>query len=258
MGATKNRVPAFDDIVFEYRNREYGAYLLRKNYGRNMVIALFCGILLICGVVIVPYINRRALEGRVKKNEREVTVKLENLDQPGQAVIPPPTPPPPAEAVQQARYVPPVVVDSVKPEEMTQLMTADEAQEEIRDEEVVEYVEEIKEEVEEEESEPEPFVVVEEMPMYPGGDKALMEFIYENIRYPEVAMENNIQGRVFVKFCVTSKGTVDQISITKGVDPSLDKEAMRVVALLPAFKPGKQGGKPVPVWYSIQVRFELK
>lgn len=257
MEPIKNKPPAFDDIVFEYRNREYGAYLLRKNYRRNLVIALFTGILLICTAAIVPYLKTRAQESRVKKSEREVMVRLENLDQPEQAVIPPPAPPPPAEAVQQARYAPPVVVDSVRPEEMTQLMTADEAREDIRDEEVVEYVEEIKEEVQEEEPEPEPFVIVEEMPMFPGGDRALMEFIYEHIKYPEVAKENNIQGRIFLKFCVTSKGTVDLISITKGVDPELDKEAMRVVSILPLFNPGKQGGKPVPVWYSIQIRFQL-
>ena len=251
------KAPDFDDIVFENRNRKYGAYVLRKNYGRNVFIALFSGIMLMCIVVIGPYLKTRAFESMMKKSERQVEIRMENLEQPDQTVIPPPAPPPPSDAVQQTRYVPPVVVDSVRPEEMTQLMTADEAQVEIKNEEIVEYVEEVKEEVQEEESEPEPFVVVEEMPLFPGGDKALMAYINEHINYPEVAKENNIQGRVFVKFCVTSKGTIDQISITKGVDPELDKEAMRVVSILPPFKPGKQGGKAVPVWYSLQVRFQL-
>ncbi|HNR42089.1 MAG TPA: energy transducer TonB, partial [Bacteroidales bacterium] len=175
-----------------------------------------------------------------------------------QVAPPPPPPPPPQEAVQQSRYVPPVVVDSVKPEEAAQLMTADQAQVEVRDEEVIEFVQEVKEEVKEEEPEAEPFVVVEEMPMFPGGDAALLQFIAEHTQYPEVAKENNIQGKVIVRFCVTSKGTVDRVSVLKGVDPELDKEAMRVVTTLPPFKPGKQGGIPVPVWYMVPINFTLK
>lgn len=103
-----------------------------------------------------------------------------------------------------------------------------------------------------------PFVVVEEMPSFPGGDAELLKFIGENTKYPEVAKENNISGRVIVKFCVTAKGGVSQISILKGVSPELDEEAMRVVNMLPAFKAGKQGGKAVPVWYMVPITFTLK
>ena len=183
---------------------------------------------------------------------------MENLDQPNEKVPPPPPPPPPADVVQQQKYVPPVVVDSIKPEDVKQLMTADQAQVEVKNEEVVEVKTEVKEEVQEAEAEPEPFVVVEEMPMFPGGDVELLKYISEHTNYPEVAKENNIQGRVIVRFCVTSKGGVSQVSILKGVDPELDKEAIRVVNTLPAFKPGKQGGKPVPVWYMVPITFTLK
>jgi TonB family protein len=103
-----------------------------------------------------------------------------------------------------------------------------------------------------------PFVVVEEMPMFPGGDVELLKYIGENTRYPELAKINNIQGRVIVRFCVTAEGGVSLISVIKGVDPELDAEAMRVVETLPAFKPGKQGGKPVPVWYMVPITFTLK
>ena len=102
------------------------------------------------------------------------------------------------------------------------------------------------------------FVVVEEMPKFPGGDKAMMDFIYANIVYPETAKENNIQGRVILKFCVTYKGTVDKVTVLKGVDPDLDNEAVRVIKMLPTWKPGKQGGKPVNVWYNVPVTFQLK
>lgn len=253
------KAPAFDEIVFESRNKEYGAYRLRKKYSRNVLISLAIGIAIISTVIITPYLNAKAAESNAKRAERQVEIKMENLEAPTEQVAPPPPPPPPpADVVQQARYVPPVVVDSVKPEEEAQLMTAEEAQDEVQNTEVVDIPVEVKEEVQEAEVEEVPFVVVEEMPMFPGGDAELLKYIAENTIYPEVAKENNIQGRVIVRFCVTAKGGVSQVSVLKGVDPELDKEAIRVVNTLPPFKPGKQGGKPVPVWYMVPITFTLK
>jgi protein TonB len=253
------KAPGFDEIVFENRNKEYGAYRLRKKYSRNLLIGMIIGIIILGTAIIAPYINAKALENKQKRAEREVAIQMENLDQPDQNVEPPPPPPPPpAETVEQVKYVAPVIVDTVKPEEAAQMMTADQAQVEVKDEEVVAVVEEVQEEVKEEEAPAEVFVVVEEMPTFPGGEKALMEFIYANIVYPEIAKENNIQGRVILKFCVTYKGGVDQVQILKSVDPALDQEAIRVIKMLPAWKPGKQGGKPVNVWYNVPVTFQLK
>ncbi len=252
--------PAFDDIVFEKRNKEYGAYTLRKKYNRNVLIALLIGSVLIATAIITPYLNAKAAESKAKAEERQVIVEMENLDQPAENVAPPPPPPPPPQdVVQQAAYVPPVVVDSIKPEDEVQLMTADQAAVEVQDQEVVEEIAIVAEEIEEEEvEEAEPFVVVEEMPMFPGGEVELLKYIMEHTQYPEVAKENNIQGKVIVRFCVTAKGGVDKVEILKGVDPELDKEAIRVVKTLPAFKPGKQGGKPVPVWYMVPINYTLK
>ena len=259
MAKEKNNTPAFDDIVFEDRNKEYGAYRLRKRYNRNVTIALLIGILILATAVITPYLNAKASENKSKRAERQVQIKMEKLDQPNeQAPPPPPPPPPPTDVVQQQKYVPPVVVDSIRPEDVKQLMTADQAQTEVKNTEVVEAAQAVKEEVQEAEAEPEPFVVVEEMPMFPGGDAELLKYIGEHTQYPEIAKENNIQGKVIVRFCVTPKGGVSQVSVLKGVDPELDKEAIRVVNTLPAFKPGKQGGKPVPVWYMVPITFTLK
>ncbi len=115
----------------------------------------------------------------------------------------------------------------------------------------------VKEEVTDE-SATEPYVVVEEMPLFLGGDSALLKYIAENTKYPETAKKNNIQGRVILRFCVTEKGNVNRVSVLRGVDPEIDAEALRVVNSLPVFKPGKQGGKPVPVWYMVPVTFTLK
>jgi TonB family protein len=108
------------------------------------------------------------------------------------------------------------------------------------------------------EKEEAPFVVVEEMPMFPGGDAELLKYLGENTQYPEAAKANNIQGRVIIRFCVTAKGGVSQISVLKGVSPELDAEAIRVVSTLPEFQPGKQAGKAVPVWYMVPITFTLK
>jgi len=102
-----------------------------------------------------------------------------------------------------------------------------------------------------------PFVVVEEMPLYPGGDSVLLAWIRENTKYPESAKKNGIEGRVIVRFCITEVGGIDRVSVLKGVDTELDNEAIRVVKSLPKFKPGKQGGKPVPVWYMVPISFGL-
>ena len=258
MAKEKIKAPAFDDIVFENRNKEYGAYKLRKKYNRNVIIALIIGTLILGTAVITPYLNAKAAVNKSKRAERQVEIKMENLDQPNEQVAPPPPPPPPPQDVVQQAYTAPVVVDSVKPEEAVQLMSADQAQVEVRDADVVEEVAVVAEEVQEDVDAAEPFVVVEEMPMFPGGDAAIQKYIGDNVIYPEVAKENNIQGRVIVKFCVTSKGGVDKVEILKGVDPELDAEVVRVVKTLPKFKPGKQGGKPVPVWYTIPINFQLK
>ena len=104
----------------------------------------------------------------------------------------------------------------------------------------------------------EPFVVVEQMPMFPGGDGALLQYISENTKYPENAKTQNIQGKVIIRFCVTPDGGVSLASVLKGVSPELDVEAMRVVNTLPSFRPGTQGGKAVPVWYMVPIEFSLK
>jgi TonB family protein len=101
------------------------------------------------------------------------------------------------------------------------------------------------------------FVVVQEMPVFPGGDSTLMKFINSNLQYPKNAKEKNIQGRVILRFCVTYEGKIAQVGVLRGVDPELDQEAIRVIKMLPLWKPGRQGGKPVNVWYSVPVTFAL-
>jgi protein TonB len=261
MAKEKIKAPVFDDIVFTDRNQEYGAYKIRKKYKGTVMLAIVIGTIIISTAVITPYLRASAEVNRSVREEKTVELEMQNLDAPTEVFVPPPPPPPPATAAVAAnKYTAPVVVDSIKPEDEVKLMTVTEAEQTVVNEDVniVEEVVAVQEEVKEEEAPTEVFVVVEEMPSFPGGDTEMMTFIYDNIKYPEIAKENNIQGRVILRFCVTYQGKVDQISVLKGVDPALDAEAMRVVALLPAWKPGKQGGKPVNVWYSLPINFQLK
>lgn len=252
------QTPGFDDIVFEIRNKDYGAYTLRKDYNRNVIISLAIALFIMSAGVIAPFLSAKAGGHGIDGQGQDVLIVLEQIDMPDGAVVPPPPPPPPVqEESQQVKYIPPVVVDSLKPEDQGQLMAAVEAQAVIQDDQVIEVIPETGTEVQVTDTPSEPFIYVEEMPEPPGGDAGLLSYIAENIVYPDVARENNIQGKVIVKFCVTSKGGIDMVSVLKGVDASLDEEAVRVVKTLPAFKPGKQGGKAVPVWFTVPIVFKL-
>jgi protein TonB len=249
----------FDDIVFEVRNREYGAFVLRKKYSRTVIISLLIGILLMAAATLTPYLSAQSSVSKPDPSERQVKIIMEDLDQPREVVAPPPPPPrsSPAKAAEQVKYVPPVVADTIMIEDSEQQMAiADEAEPSAGDDDL-EVVNENHEEIQEEETEQEPFLNVQEMPEPQGGEEGMYKFIAEHTRYPVIAYENNIQGKVFVRFCVTAKGTVEQVSILKGVDPDLDAEAIRVVKMFPPFRPGKQDGKPVPVWFIVPITFQI-
>ena len=101
------------------------------------------------------------------------------------------------------------------------------------------------------------FMSVEKMPVFPGGEAALMTYVRDNISYPSVAEEKNIQGRVIVQFVVDTTGQVGDVKVVRSVDAELDREAVRVVQTLPRFIPGSRLGKPVNVWYTLPVNFKL-
>lgn len=111
---------------------------------------------------------------------------------------------------------------------------------------------------EEEVEEAEVFFIVEEMPEFPGGDIALRKYIANSLNYPVIAQENGVQGKVYVSFVVDQDGSISNAKVARSVDPSLDKEALRVVNSLPKWKPGKQRGKPVRVSFTVPINFVLQ
>ena len=154
-----------------------------------------------------------------------------------QEITPPPPPPPPPEVI--------VIVEDI-------VEIVDEAKIETTESDEMVAVIEI-----EEESDEEFFMVVENMPEFPGGDAGLMKYIQKNVKYPPIAKEYNITGKVYVSFIVDKSGSVTDVKIVRGVDKSLDAEALRVVKSLPKYKPGKQRGKAVRVMFTIPINFTL-
>ena len=158
-------------------------------------------------------------------------------------------PPPPPPAVQEVEVLN-VVEDNVETETIE--VTTEETETEVVIAAPVEApVEEEEEEV--------VFVVVESMPEFPGGQQALFKYLSENVKYPVIAQENGIQGRVICQFVVNKDGSIVDVEVVRsGGDPSLDKEAIRVIKSMPKWKPGKQRGKAVRVKYTVPVNFKLQ
>lgn len=143
-----------------------------------------------------------------------------------------------------------IVQDDVETEDIE--INADVQQDEVIEEYIAPEI------VEEEVVEQEIFQIVEEMPSFPGGEAKLMEYIAKNIKYPQIARETGVQGRVFVGFVVEPDGSISNVKLLRGIGGGCDEEAMRVIKSLPKWKPGKQRGKAVRVSYQIPVFFKLQ
>lgn len=244
--------PSFDDLVFEHRNKEYGAYDIRKKYIRTVLTALLIGIFIFTAAIVIPSMRAKKIAQLKIRDTRVVIAEMANDLK--QEVPPPPLPPPPSQGEQLiAKYVTPVVVDTIKPEDQFQLATTDEQVETGINKEVYEVQGNDQEETPQEVS-----FIVEEMPEFPGGEIALLKFISNAIRYPVTAQKTGIQGKVYVTFIVDKDGGITDVRISQGVDPLLDREALRVVKSLPKWNPGKQRGKPVRVSYTIPINFVLQ
>jgi protein TonB len=161
-----------------------------------------------------------------------------------QEIKPPPPPEPP-----KATEVLNIVEDDVEIEDELEIEdTEADAETAV---EIVEFEEE------EEVDEAQFFFIVENMPEFPGGNLELRKYIAQNVNYPDIARENGIQGRVFVQFVVNTKGKVEKVKVVRGVDPALDREAIRVISNLPSWKPGSQRGKAVKVSFTVPINFQL-
>lgn len=246
------RVESMDEIVFAHRNKEYGAYEIRKRYKKNVTKSLIIAFIVLIITAGTPFIMALQNQGRNNIVDETVQANLMDVKAPEDEPPPPPPPPPPAEMEQQVKFTAPVVVDSV--DEKVEMATTEEQVATTVNEEVTEVVE-TNEVIQEEEVVN--FYVIEEKPEFPGGMDAINKWITENVKYPDVAKENGISGKVFVQFVIDKEGKVTDVQILRGVDPYLDKEALRVISSMPAWTPGKQRGKPTKVAFQLPINFKL-
>ena len=270
------------DLIFEGRNKQYGAYKLRTQTGKRNVKAIITIAILAALCIVLFYIkagydayqaahakNENVTEisalNQPKKKEAKVERKVQ-VEEKKEVV---------KEVKSSIKFTAPVIKKDaeVKPEEemktQDQIMQTNTAigaldvkgnsdQGEILKVTQRVETEPVKAEAPKPEVENKVFDVVEQMPSFPGGQGALMQYLANNIKYPVVAQENGVQGRVVVSFVVERDGSITDVQVVRSVDPSLDREAQRVVKSMPRWIPGKQNGQAVRVKYNVPVSFRLQ
>ena len=261
------------DIVFETRNKTYGAYLLRRNYPTTMRNALFWTIGGLVAAFVVPYLLAAAnrTEPYFTMNREIIFETPPDIENP--PVVPPPVevaPPPVSKPV--IKFVPPLVLennqvpdDPKMPDldtpingEIGKKTTAGDPTANVPFEEPIDLDEKKKVEVVKTAPPEAPRTFVESMPQFPGGETALLKYLAKNIHYPEAAREANIQGRVFLTFVVEKSGEITDVRIERGLGGGIEKEAIRVVRSMPRWKPGNQNGNLVRVRMNLPILFKLQ
>lgn len=256
------------ELVFEGRNRAYGAYELRRSsavrHNKAMLIILIVAVI----AFSLPALLKIVMPEHVAK---EVMTEVTTLSQ-----LPPPevksdavkkvaaAPPPPLKST--IKFTAPVIKKDTEVREEDEMKTQEEvtqakvaisvADVHGNDEENGADIADIKEIAPDPGTEV-PFTVVEQMPQFPGGTNEMMKFIQKHINYPAIAAENGIQGKVYLRFVVLPSGEIGHVEVLRSLDPSCDKEAMRVVKMMPKWIPGKQNGNAVSVYFTLPIAFKL-
>ena len=275
--------PKWVDMVFAGKNKEYGAYQLRKGTsGRNIksLLILVIAAALVGGFLAWKVIEQKQAEEQQAYMEAMELAKLQEQAKKEEKKKPEKVQPkieakkeiPVARETQ--KFTAPVIKKDELVKEENQVKQMDKLDDKVavgaEDKEGVKdrTVEAVRSEIAVAAPPPPPapkpevatkvFDVVEEMPSFPGGSAALMSYLSSNTKYPVVAQENGVQGRVIVSFVVERDGSISDVKVARSVDPSLDREAQRVVKSMPKWKPGKQNGSTVRVKYTVPVVFRLQ
>jgi len=263
--------PLWLSLVFDGRNKDFGAYVLRDESSNRHIKALVIVTIVGLAFTFLPSLISSVIpKADVVEQVTEVDMADLDLNQevPEENKIEQIEVPPPPLLKETIQFTPPVVTrdENVRDEDV--MLT----QQELTDSQVdisVATVEGVKEggidirdlaeqKVVVQQETPEIFSHVEVPPQFPGGEKELMKWLNENIKYPTIAAEQGIQGRVVLRFVVSPDGSVGQVEVQRSLDPSCDKEAQRVVKKMPKWLPGKQNGNAVYVYYTLPVLFKLQ
>lgn len=249
-----------DEEVFENRNRDYGAYQLRKKYNAVVTASIIFAVLIFSGAVLMPFLVRPKEEKVLAGSNYGIPVQMEQFDLPEDVYVPPSAPPPPPKAQEIMKYVPPVVVDSVvpvrsllpTPEELSDLPQAD--MNELTGTGAGDNIFGAEGGIPTDE----PYFIVETMPLFKGGDiDKFRDWIQKRTNYPQEAIDKKIRGQVLLTFIIETDGSISNVTVVKGVDPLIDAEAVKAIQSSPKWTPGFQHGRPVRVRYIIPLNFSL-
>jgi protein TonB len=260
--------PDFEDIIFEGRNKEYGAYALRRIYNKYISISTTGGAILFALIVSYPLITASLFKEDVVENDKPNTriIEFDKVDIPSIDKPPVDIPTPIQPKTPTIKYVAPVVLpdeqvhnddfatidDLINKNPGTKTVEGDingTDDIEIIEPTTPEIIEPVKEQI---------HTWAEEMPKFSGGDKELLSFFAQNIVYPEIAKRAGVEGKVILTFVIDKNGEVKDVQVAKGIGAGCDEEAMRVLKIMPRWHPGKQNGKPVLTRINIPVVFKLK
>jgi protein TonB len=262
-------------MIFEGKNKAYGAFELRRSSWKRHLIAFGIIVLLLSFITVLPMIvsTIKAATGVRADNITDTYIMVDTQSPTNENEIVKPEVPEPPKYLEMAKFVPPTIVDDSKVDDtetftaMEDLTKSTKAIGAFDVENGSKDPDAIRKEVEREitgtgTKEPEEvhtiFRVAEVMPQFPGGEKEMYKFISDNLKYPVVDQEMGIQGRVTVRFVVSKTGEITNIELVKGISPTCDKEAMRVIKNMPKWIPGKQSGTPVQVYFTMPIVFKLK
>lgn len=264
------------DIIFSGKNKEYGAYVLRKGYKRTLNLALWTAIIFITLATTYPliYAFLKPKDSGITKHIKSISITdLANVDmnKKKDEAPPPQVEAPPIKTT--VKFTVPVIkpddqvadefvptqedLKNVDPGKKTQEGNPQGIDDALYKVETKENVEE-KVVVEEEKVQKQVFTYVEEMPSFPGGQDEMLMFVKNNIEYPEIAKRAGVEGKVFVTFVVDRNGNINNVNVVKGIGAGCDEEAVKVIRKMPKWTPGKQNGAPVNVQVSIPIFFKLQ
>ncbi|MEN9523672.1 MAG: hypothetical protein RL065_2049 [Bacteroidota bacterium] len=267
MDLNKIKNADLNDIVFEGRNKVYGAYFLRRVYDkhvlRGFIISLVTFVLCLGG----PVIWEKIKPTKVAEKQKVDLVDLANIKPPppvDRTAPPPPPPPPPPPLKATIKFTPPVIKkdeevheDPPKQEEIQKVAISTKTQEGSNDApEDIGVQQGNATEIEK----PTIFTFAEIMPSYPGGEEKMYEFIQDNLKYPTRAKDNQTEGRVMVQFVVLENGSIGEVKTVnkKRLGDGCEESAMEVIRKMKSWNPGKQNGKAVQVWYTVPIQFSLQ
>jgi periplasmic protein TonB len=250
------------ELVFENRNKSYGAFQIRRSYEKTVLTAFLISVAAIVFAFYLPTIIR-AISGAAERITTKPKVTVTELAPPPPMDETKPPPPPPdikLPDLKQVNFTPPVIKpDEEVVEEVVTLKEMENAiigtENNLEGDTVTYDLPQTNTVIE---TNDEPVIFADEMPEFPGGEEAMYAFLHKTIQYPPLAKEANVQGKVIVQFVVEKDGSITDVKVLRGPEYGLREEAERAVKKLPKFKPGIQNGKPVRVFYQLPIIFNLE